>query len=218
MFAAVEFPEASLFLSGALIHETGYLPTILHSLTVLARARLAFNFGTDRLRSILKPTTEEIVAQLIQQGLAPDTARRCADLFDEVEWHNAQLPLRRRCFSGGKRPVFGCALAARSAGSRAHARGTRTCVDTRGTRPGNWFVARCIRSHFQCLKDSRLPKKSGSSLRCFVEPVGRRNPTGSSACSKHLPLTYAAPLVPCSRRDNSVPKVSVRQCASATLS
>jgi hypothetical protein len=95
MFAAVEFPEASLFLSGALIHETGYLPTILHSLTVLARARLAFNFGTDRLRSILKPTTEEIVAQLIQQGLAPDTARRCADLFDEVEWHNAQLPLRQ---------------------------------------------------------------------------------------------------------------------------
>ena len=43
------------------------------------------------MHSILK----EIVAQLIQQGLAPDTARRCADLFDEVEWHNAQLPLRQ---------------------------------------------------------------------------------------------------------------------------
>ncbi len=27
MFAAVEFPEASLFLSGALIPETGYFPT-----------------------------------------------------------------------------------------------------------------------------------------------------------------------------------------------
>ena len=36
MFAAVEFPEASLFLSDALIPETGYFPTILHSLTVLA--------------------------------------------------------------------------------------------------------------------------------------------------------------------------------------
>jgi hypothetical protein len=40
-------------------------------------------------------TAEEIVAQLIQQGLAPQTARRCADLFDEVEWHNARLPLRQ---------------------------------------------------------------------------------------------------------------------------
>jgi acyl-CoA reductase-like NAD-dependent aldehyde dehydrogenase len=37
--------------------------------------------------SILNFTIEEIVAQLIQQGLAPETARRCADLFDEVEWH-----------------------------------------------------------------------------------------------------------------------------------
>jgi hypothetical protein len=26
---------------------------------------------------------------------APQAARRCADLFDEVEWHNAQLPLRQ---------------------------------------------------------------------------------------------------------------------------
>ena len=38
----------------------------------------------------------------------------------------------RRHFSGSKRLVFGCALAAHSAGSRVHARGTRTCVDTRG--------------------------------------------------------------------------------------
>ena len=45
--------------------------------------------------SILNFTNEEIVAQLIQQGLAPQTARRCADLFDEVEWHNAPLPLRQ---------------------------------------------------------------------------------------------------------------------------
>jgi hypothetical protein len=43
------------------------------------------------MHSILK----EIVAQLIQQGLAPQTARSCADLFDEVEWHNARLPLRQ---------------------------------------------------------------------------------------------------------------------------
>ena len=44
--------------------------------------------------SILNLTTEQIVAQLIQRGLAPQTARRCADLFDEVEWHKTQLPLR----------------------------------------------------------------------------------------------------------------------------
>ena len=45
--------------------------------------------------SILNFTIEEIVAQLIQQGLAPQAARPCADLFDEVEWHNARLPLRQ---------------------------------------------------------------------------------------------------------------------------
>jgi hypothetical protein len=44
--------------------------------------------------SILNLTTEEIVAQLIQRGLAPEAARRCVDLFTEVEWHNARLPLR----------------------------------------------------------------------------------------------------------------------------
>jgi hypothetical protein len=45
--------------------------------------------------SILNLTTEEIGAELIQQGLAPQTARRCADLFDDVEWHDAPLPLRQ---------------------------------------------------------------------------------------------------------------------------
>jgi hypothetical protein len=45
--------------------------------------------------SILNLTTEQIVSQLIRQGLAPQTARRCGDLFDEIEWHNAPLPLRR---------------------------------------------------------------------------------------------------------------------------
>ena len=48
-----------------------------------------------RYGSILNLTTKEIGAQLIQKGLAPQTARRCADLFDEVEWHNAPLPLRQ---------------------------------------------------------------------------------------------------------------------------
>jgi hypothetical protein len=60
--------------------------------------------------SILNLTTEEIVAQLIQQGLAPETARCCVDLFARVEWHNGQLPLRHwlesiRDFYHGSRPV-----------------------------------------------------------------------------------------------------------------
>ena len=46
--------------------------------------------------SILNLTTEKIVAQLIQKGLAPQTARRCGDLFDEVEWHIRQC----RCGNG----------------------------------------------------------------------------------------------------------------------
>ena len=44
--------------------------------------------------SILNLTAEEIVAKLIQRGLAPQTARRCADMLDKVEWLKAQLPLR----------------------------------------------------------------------------------------------------------------------------
>jgi hypothetical protein len=60
--------------------------------------------------SILNLRTEEIVAQLLQRGLAPQTARRCVDLFAEVEWHNAQLPLRHwlesiRDFYHRSRPV-----------------------------------------------------------------------------------------------------------------
>ena len=45
--------------------------------------------------SILNLPTEEIVAQLLRRGLAPQTARHCVDLFAEVEWHNAPLPLRQ---------------------------------------------------------------------------------------------------------------------------
>jgi hypothetical protein len=52
----------------------------------------------------------------------------------------------------------------------------------------------------------------------FLEPVVRPDPAGSWACSKHVPPPSAATLIPCSHRDNSVPKVSVRQRASAKLS
>jgi hypothetical protein len=44
--------------------------------------------------SILNLTAEQIVTRLIERGLAPQTARRCVDLIDQVAWQNAQLPLR----------------------------------------------------------------------------------------------------------------------------
>ena len=47
-----------------------------------------------RYGSILSLTTEGIVAQLVQNGLAPQTARRCVDLIDHVAWQNQTLPLR----------------------------------------------------------------------------------------------------------------------------
>ena len=44
--------------------------------------------------SILNLATEEIVAQLVQNGLARQTARRCVDLIDHAAWRNQALPLR----------------------------------------------------------------------------------------------------------------------------
>lgn len=45
--------------------------------------------------SIVNLTAEKIVVQLVQNGLAPQTARRCVDLIDHVGWHNQALPLRQ---------------------------------------------------------------------------------------------------------------------------
>src|SRR5215469_10765512 len=36
--------------------------------------------------SILNLSSEEIIAQLVQNGLAPQTAHRCVDLIDQVAW------------------------------------------------------------------------------------------------------------------------------------
>ena len=71
------------------------LPSNLYTHSILNVVYQTYGEIERKYGSILKLTTEEIVAQLIQRGLAPQTARRCADLFDEVEWHNAQLPLRQ---------------------------------------------------------------------------------------------------------------------------
>ena len=71
------------------------LPSNLYAHSILNVVYHAYEDIELRYGSILNLTTEEIGAQLIQQGLAPQTARCCADLFDEVEWHNAPLPLRQ---------------------------------------------------------------------------------------------------------------------------
>jgi hypothetical protein len=60
--------------------------------------------------SILNLTTEKVVVLLVQKGLAPQTARRCGDLFEEIKWQNAPMPLRQwlesiRDFYHQKKPI-----------------------------------------------------------------------------------------------------------------
>jgi len=45
--------------------------------------------------SIHNLTSEKIVAQLVHNGLSPETARRCTDLIDHAAWHSQTLPLRQ---------------------------------------------------------------------------------------------------------------------------
>jgi hypothetical protein len=66
-----------------------YTHSILN-LVYLTYQEIQHNYG-----SILNLTTEQIFAQLVQNGLAPQTARRCVDLIDHVPWQNQALPLRR---------------------------------------------------------------------------------------------------------------------------
>ena len=70
------------------------IPSNLYTHAILNVVYQSYEEIQHKYGSILNLTTEEIVAHLIGRGLAPQTARRCADLFDEVEWHKAQLPLR----------------------------------------------------------------------------------------------------------------------------
>ena len=86
------------------------LPSNLYTHSILNVVYQTYEEIEHKCGSILNLTTDEIVAQLIQRGLAPQTARRCVDLFDKAEWHNAQLPLRQwlesiRDFYHRSRPV-----------------------------------------------------------------------------------------------------------------
>ena len=70
------------------------LPSNLYTHSILNVVYQTYEEIEHKYGSILNLTSGEIVAKLIQRGLSPQTARRCTDLLDEVEWHRAQLPLR----------------------------------------------------------------------------------------------------------------------------
>jgi hypothetical protein len=89
----VEFTHGPKFLKVS--NWEDILPSNLYTHSILNAVYQTYEEIEHKYGSILNLTTEEIVTQLIQHGLAPQTARRCVDLFDEVEWHNAQLPLRQ---------------------------------------------------------------------------------------------------------------------------
>ena len=71
------------------------LPSNLYTHSILNLVYQTYEEIGKKNGSILNLTTDQIVARLIQHGLAPQTARRCVDLFEEVDWRNARLPLRQ---------------------------------------------------------------------------------------------------------------------------
>ena len=70
------------------------LPSNLYTHSILNVVYQTYQEIEHNYGSILNLTTEEIVAKLIRRGLAPQAARRCADILGQVEWLKAKLPLR----------------------------------------------------------------------------------------------------------------------------
>jgi len=75
-------------------HREDILPSNLYTHSILNVVYQTYQEIEHKYGSILNLTTEEIVTQLIQRGLAPQAARRYANILDEVEWLKAKLPLR----------------------------------------------------------------------------------------------------------------------------
>src|SRR5262245_22419171 len=62
------------------------LPSNLYTHSILNVVYQTYQEIEHKYSSILNLTTEEIVTQLIQRGLAPQAARHCAKILDEVDW------------------------------------------------------------------------------------------------------------------------------------
>jgi hypothetical protein len=76
------------------VNQEDILSSNLYTHSILNLVYQAYQEIQHKYGSIRNLTPEEIVAKLIQRGLAPQTARRCTDILDEFECHKAQLPLR----------------------------------------------------------------------------------------------------------------------------
>ena len=76
------------------VNRKDILPSNLYTHSILNLVYQTYQEIEHKYGSILNLTTEEIVTQLIQRGLAPQAARRYANILDEVEWLKAKLPLR----------------------------------------------------------------------------------------------------------------------------
>jgi len=71
------------------------LPSNLYTHSILNLVYQTYEEIEHKYGSILNLTTEELVAQLVQNGLAPQTASRCVDLIDHTAWQNPALSLRQ---------------------------------------------------------------------------------------------------------------------------
>jgi len=89
---AVEFTHRTEILK---VGTWDILPSNLYTHSILNVVYQTYGTIEHEHGSILNLPAREIVAQLIKGGLAPQTAQSCADLFDQGDWQNAQLPLRQ---------------------------------------------------------------------------------------------------------------------------
>ena len=88
----VEFPDNPTILKVCSFEEILCSNVYTHS--ILNLVYQTYEDIQHKHGSILNLASEGIVAQLVQNGLARQTARRCVDLIDHAAWQNQALPLR----------------------------------------------------------------------------------------------------------------------------
>jgi hypothetical protein len=89
---ALQLPQGSEILE--VRNREEILPSHIYTHSILSLVYHTYEKIELRHGSILNLTATEISAELTRQGLAPQTARRCAELFNKVEWRDSPLPLR----------------------------------------------------------------------------------------------------------------------------